>query len=156
MFWLFTTIGGLLLTTLGFLFGRVFNQSELILGDKRRVYEEFLRVCPKPNDAYGDSRNQEQRELGIRVEECTAPLLLYCSPGVALAVGRYQQLLASSDDALGSDSPALHPEFIETAKAHNDIILEMRRDAFAWSAFAFRGPSRIPKDVPHRVKGKDQ
>src|SRR5690606_38872002 len=55
MLWFFTAIGGLLISALSFLMGSMFAQSEAILAEKRRIYEEFLRACPKPSDAYAEA-----------------------------------------------------------------------------------------------------
>jgi hypothetical protein len=144
--------GGLVLTILGFIFGRIFSQSEAILADKRRVYEEFLRNCPDPNEAYEDDT---PASVALRIERLKAtkgPLIMYASPTVVLALGHYLQLFEHASGELNSSSAALHPTFKTLAKAQNDLILEMRRDGFAWSAFGYHGRSRLPIDVLEKAK----
>ncbi|MGS4983333.1 MULTISPECIES: hypothetical protein [Pseudosulfitobacter] len=60
--------GGTVLAGLGFLLGKAFSQSERILDQKRLAYEEFLRLCPAPNEAqFGEEMDvkQMQRSIGI-------------------------------------------------------------------------------------------
>ena len=71
------------------------------------------------------------------------PLLLYAAPSVASALASYFSAFDEAAAQLSQDSPALHPSFKKLAHAHNDLILEMRRDALALSAFAYRGKSRL-------------
>nr|GGH97637.1 hypothetical protein GCM10011355_19340 [Aquisalinus luteolus] len=126
--------------------GRVFNQSELVLGEKRRIYESFLIICPTPNDAYGD-------DLPLSKEYIDAHTLLrfYGEPNVHLAVNRYMDLFLEAQKVLSMDSDPLDSKFKELARAHNDIILEMRRDALGWSAFGYRGKSRLPEGYAEKV-----
>ena len=149
MIWL----GGFVLTILGFVFGRVFSQSEAILGDKRRVYEEFLRNCPEPNEAYEDDTIQSVAERMTRLKATKGPLLMYASPNVALALGRYLGIFDRVSQELNSSSPAL-PSYKVLAKAQDDLILEMRRDSFAWSAFGYHGKSRIPASALEDAKAQ--
>ena len=134
---------GIVLTVLGFLLGRVFNQSETILADKRRVYEEFLRNCPVPNDAYKNWTPSLESDRLRKLHDVHGPFSLYASPTVAQALVIYMGVFAEADHELSEDSLPLHPKFKVAAKAHNDLILEMRRDVLAWSVFAYRGKSRL-------------
>jgi hypothetical protein len=137
--------GGLILTVVGFIFGRVFNQSEQILSDKRRAYEAFLDACPAPNDAYG---NWGAEKGAVRdLEKARGRISLYGSQNVMLAVRRYLEIFSEVNPILAKESVPLHPMFLKLAQAQNDVILEMRRDALAWSAFAYRGKSRIQVEV---------
>lgn len=141
------SLGGLLLSAIAFLLGRHISETEKILAEKRRIYEEFLRRCPEPNEAYADLNEEEEAER-VKTFAHLHPLIsLYASPNVALAVGRYYQLFDEANRVLSPDSPPLHEAFRTAAKAHNDVILEMRRDAFAWSIFGHRAPSRLPTDA---------
>jgi hypothetical protein len=145
-------LGGVILTVLGFVFGKVFNQSESILAEKRRVYEEFLRKCPSPGDVFLKLSPEGIEEQGLQIAELKAPLLLYASQNVILAISEYLNTLASAQAVLTTNSDRMHPAFKKAAKAQNDIILEMRRDALAWSAFAYTGKSRLPDDALARAK----
>ena len=140
--------GGLVSTVFAFLFGRMFSQSEAVLSEKRRVYEEFLVACPMPNTAYEEF--DPDRLNSFKSEY--AKLMLYAEPAVVLCISRYMNLLNEADEILGPDSEALHPAFKAAAKAHNDIILEMRRDALGWSMFGYRGKTRLPEDALEQAK----
>lgn len=133
------SVGGLVLSVIGFLIGKSLSESEKILSEKRRIYEAALRSLPAPNDAYPVSSTDRP---SFQSAELTV-LLLYASPMVAQAVGRYVSEFQRVSEVLQANSPPLDPNFKELAKAHNDLILEMRRDAFAWSVFGYRGPSRL-------------
>jgi hypothetical protein len=144
--------GGIVLTVLGFILGRVFSQSETILSEKRRIYEEFLRNSPSAQDAYGAAESGLMGEKLEKLRDLQGPLSLYASPNVMLALSLYLQRLDAAASELRADSPALHPLFKAAAKAHNDLILEMRRDALALSAFAYVGKSRLPADALEKAK----
>ena len=148
MIWL----GGLLLTAIGFIFGRVSNQSEAVLAEKRRVYEAFLQGTPSPEDAYDELTDEQLVERSKRFREVQGPLLLYASPSVSLALAIYLQAFHEADTELTKSSPELHSAYKKAAKAQNDLILEMRRDALGWSVFGFRGESRLPKDALENAK----
>lgn len=146
-----SSVAALFIGVVGYILGRAISESEKVLAEKRRVYEAFLLVCPKPNDAYLNLSDDEVQERSERLNSAYTPLLLYCAPSVATAVSVYMSKFADAEVALGPQSPALAPEFKDLAKAHNDIVLEMRRDALAWSAFGYRGESRLPKNTPDQI-----
>lgn len=137
-------LGSALLAALGFLLGRLYNESERILVQKRRVYEEYLRVLPTPNSAYKDMDDSAYQNTIAPSLDATPVLMLYASPTVAAAASTYLQAYEEACELLSPTSPPLAPEYMRLAKSQNDVILEMRRDAFAWSTFAHRGASRVP------------
>jgi len=146
--------GGLLLTAFGYFFGRMFSQSEAVLAEKRRVYEQFLVKCPMAVSSYREfDPNQDALGNDVMQEEF-GRLMLYASPDVTFAITRYIEKLQLADEHLGPDSPALHPMFTDAAKAQNDIVLEMRRDALGWSMFGHRGKTRLPTDRMEQAKRK--
>ncbi|NRP91622.1 MULTISPECIES: hypothetical protein [unclassified Aliiroseovarius] len=114
------------------------------MADKRRVYEAFLETYPSPNEAYLEWSQEVELDRLERMSRANAPMMLYAGKDVLRAVSIYSEKFASADEQLSPDSPALHPIYKELAKAHNDIALEMRRDALAWSVFGYRGQSRLP------------
>ena len=146
--------GGVLLSAITYILGRAFNESEKILAEKRRIYEEFLRACPVPNDAYDSLSEEEQVERVKKIGRIFPIVTLYASPNVALAVSRYLKTFEEASNVLGPFSHALHEAFGKAAKAHNDIILEMNRDAFGWSVFGYKGPSRLPKDALYQASSE--
>ncbi|OIQ38510.1 MAG: hypothetical protein BM560_19035 [Roseobacter sp. MedPE-SWde] len=147
-----TWLGGLILAILGFGFGRIFNQAEAVLAEKRRVYEEFLKGIPSPNDAYVQCSDTVSEERADAVKKHYGPLMLYAAPTVALAASRYLQAFEQADIELSPESEPLHPKFRDLAKAQNDLILEMRRDALGWSMFGYYGKSRLPEDALEQAK----
>jgi hypothetical protein len=146
-----SSIAALIIGVVGFILGRAISESEKVLAEKRRVYEAFLLACPKPNDAYLNLSEDELKERGERLNTAYTPLLLYCAPPVATAISVYMSNFTDADEELGPQSPALAPVFKILAKSHNDVVLEMRRDALAWSVFGHRGQSRLPKNMPDQL-----
>jgi hypothetical protein len=146
MFWLLGSIAGLIISMVSFVLGRVFAQSETILSEKRRVYEEFLRACPKPNDSYTTFDQDQTDSRFDQMMGVYAVLMFYAAPSVAHAIKHYLGAFAEADQQLNPESAALHPSYQRLAMAHNDIILEMRRDALGWSMFGYHGKSRLPTD----------
>jgi len=144
--------GGLVLTVLGFILGRVFSQSEAILAEKRRVYEQFLIDGPNPNETYDELSEELVNQRNLRFQNIYGPMLFYASPSVARALSAFWEAFYLADEKLSPSSPALHSDFKKVAKAHNDLILEMRRDAFGWSVFGFRGTSRISNETLSEAK----
>ncbi|SEQ04056.1 hypothetical protein [Thalassovita taeanensis] len=147
-------LGGVCLAGFSFLLGRIFSQSEAVLAEKRRVYEEFLTVCPMPNDAYKAWTPEREQERTEAFQSVYGKLMLYAAPAVTLAISLYLDLLNAADIELGPESEPLHPAFKEAAKAHNDIILEMRRDALGLSMFGYYGKSRLPANAYEEAKRK--
>lgn len=146
------SFGGLLLAVFSFLMGKLYSQSEKVLAEKRRVYEELLRSFPVPNDAYEEWSPELELERLSQFRKEFGPFLLYATSSVLLAASIYQEKFEQVDHELHPDSEALHPSFKELAKAHNDLILEMRRDALGWSFFAYKGKSRLPPDALENAK----
>ncbi len=68
---------------------------------------------------------------------------LYASHPVLITYDAYVQKFSLADAILSPHDPPLHPAYREAAKSYNDLVLEMRRDALAWSVFGYRGPSRV-------------
>jgi hypothetical protein len=148
-------LGGFLLTILGAVFGRIFSQSEVVLAEKRRVYETFLVECPSPTEAYIDWTEEVEADRQKRLSKVQGPLLLYGSVTVALAFEIYLERFCEADQLLTSQSPALHPAYKALAKAQNDMVLEMRRDALSWSFFGYFGKSRLPDNALESAKQKN-
>jgi hypothetical protein len=126
----------------GFLLGKIFSESEKILADKRRVYETYLTQIPNPSSAFGIENDTQLIDSWRKANFYLPVLLLYASPSVSLAVTRYQRAHAVAAEKLTLASDPLSGHFKDAARAQNDLILEMRRDAFAWSVFGYRGPPR--------------
>ena len=128
------SLGGLTVAIMGFIAGRVFSESEKILSEKRRIYEEFLRVCPEPTVAYDD--DAEVQFLTDELLRIKSVLMLYASSEVLLALQAYTEEYGRAASILNSGSPALHPACKKLAQSHNRLIKEMRVDGLAWSVFA--------------------
>lgn len=145
-----TFIGGLVLTALGFIIGRFYAESERILSEKRKHYLEFLSALPPLNDTYNDTTEEEFIATLRPAMERLPSLLFYADKSVPVAWGVLQQKYLEAHAQLSPDSPALAPAYKALATAQNDLVLEMRRDAFRWSIFNYSGKTRVPErlDLP--------
>lgn len=139
-----TFIGSLILAALGFLFGRFYSESERILAEKRKYYLEFLSVLPPLQDVYTDATEDELTAALRPAMERLPSLIFYADKSVTMAVGILLQKYHEANAKLTPQSPPLVPEYKALATAQNDLVLEMRRDAFRWSIFSYSGKSRVP------------
>jgi len=143
-------IGGLILTALGFIIGRFYAESERILSEKRKHYLDFLSALPPLNDTYNGTTEEEFVATLRPAMERLPSLLFYADNSVMMAWGVLQQKYFEAHARLSPDSPPLAPEYKALATAQNDLVLEMRRDAFRWSIFNYNGKTRVPEllDIP--------
>jgi hypothetical protein len=141
-----------LVSAISFILGRAISDSEKILAEKRRVYEQFLVSCPKPNNAY-ESRSEDGYAARVaKIDGGYAPFLLYAAPSVVLAANEYITAFSEADEKLTPESLPLHEAYKVVAKARNDLILEIRRAALGWSAFGYLGINRLPKNALEQAK----
>ena len=145
MFEMLAIVGGLFLTSLSFIFGRFYAESERIMSEKRKSYLEFLSVLPPLQDVYDDTTEEEFLSTMRPAIERTPSLIFYADNSVMMAWRVLQQRYFEAHASLTPQSDACAPEYLTLAKAQNDIILEMRRDAFRWSIFNYNGKSRVQK-----------
>lgn len=145
-----TFVGSLILTTLGFIIGRFYAESERILSEKRKHYLDFLSALPPLNDTYNDTTEEEFVATLRPAMERLPSLLFYADKSVMMAWGVLQQKYFEAHARLSPDNPPLAPEYKALAAAQNDLVLEMRRDAFRWSIFNYSGKTRVPEllDIP--------
>lgn len=145
-----TFVGGLILTALGFIIGRFYAESERILSEKRKHYLDFLSALPPLNDTYNDTTEEEFVATLRPAMERLPSLLFYADKSVMMAWGVLQQKYFEAHARLSPDNPPLAPEYKALAAAQNDLVLEMRRDAFRWSIFNYSGKTRVPEllDIP--------
>ncbi len=139
-----TFIGSLILAALGFTLGRFYAESERILAEKRKHYLEFLNALPPLNDTYNDTTEEEFIATLRPATERLPILLFYADKSVMMAWGVLHQKYFEAHARLSPNSPPLAPEYKTLATAQNDLVLEMRRDAFRWSIFNYSGKSRVP------------
>ncbi len=122
------------------------------MGDKRRIYEEYLGICPTAQDTYMSSAECNPLDLFQKAHAFNGVLVFYASPDVLFAKSRFEEKFLDAWEVLGPDSPPLHHKFKEVAKAYNDLVLEMRRDSMNWSVFGYHGKSRLPPNVLEQAK----
>ena len=140
-------IGGVGLSALSFVFGRIFAQSENILDRKREAYSDFLKFCPAPNEAHFPDTipdfGEMQRQIGT--------LTLYGSPDVCKFAGEYFEQFSKSNEILVEvELPEVgHPEFLKTMTSYNQMIWAMRNDAMTWSVFAPKKSARTYRPSIH-------
>ena len=140
-----SAIGTAIIAILSYIMGRVFSQSEAILSEKRRVYELFLTEGPVPNDIFQGISDKSDDMLQSRMKATFGPLLLFGSPLVIESARLYIDAFNSAvlEPDLGGDRRLAKRD--EVNKAHNDLILAMQKDALGWSAFGFKGKTRVEK-----------
>jgi hypothetical protein len=124
----------------------MFAESERILSEKRKLYSEFLNTLPPLNDTYLFETDEEFLQAMRPAIEKLPGFLFYADKSVTLAWSALLEKYQQAHERLDRQSPALAPEYLELAKAQNDLILEMRRDAFRWSFFNYSGKSRVPQN----------
>jgi hypothetical protein len=144
-----TAIGSLILASLGFIVGRFYAESERILSQKRTHYLEFLRVLPPLQDTMKDTTEEEFLNTLRPAMNYVPGLMFYADKKVMIAWNVLYRKYLEANDSLSFDSPALDPAYTGLAKAQNDLIMEMRRDAFQWSVFNHTGKSRVPENLDH-------
>lgn len=145
-----TFIGSLVLAALGFILGRLYAESERILSEKRKYYLEFLSALPPLQDTYNDTTEEEFIATLRPAMERLPSFLFYADKSVTMAWGVLYQKYLEANEKLTPHSPPLAPEYKALTIAQNDLVLEMRRDAFRWSIFNYSGKSRVPErlDIP--------
>lgn len=119
------------LAPIGFVFGKIFAQSEKILDHKRSVYEAFLERCPAPQEAHTETDFSDadfQRTLGL--------LTLYGSQDVLQFAGEYFDVFSDAQSTLIDVATPGHPKFIEVMSYYNRMVWAMRVDATTWSVFS--------------------
>lgn len=132
----------LVTATIGFVFGRIFSQSEQILSEKRRVYEEFLRNIPQPSDLAGGDSASKMKARSLKLDELKGPLAIYASSGVMAALSDYLFSLAKIATKQANTEAVSNALVEHASQAQNNVIIEMRRDSLAWSVFAYTAMPR--------------
>lgn len=140
-----TFIGSIIVAALGFMLGRFYSESERILAEKRKYYLEFLSALPPLQDTYNNTTEEEFIETLRPAMERIPSLLFYADKSVAIAWSALYQKYFEANAKLSPSSPPLALEYKALATAQNNLVLEMRRDAFRWSVFNYSGKSRVPE-----------
>ena len=131
MLWLL----GALTSAAAFLFGRSWTQSEKVIEQKKVIYERFLEACPTAREAYKDKSEEELQRSVEGIDRMMGVLSLYAAPSVMTACGAYFADLTAANVTLNPGSPALHPAYKKAVHSYNVMVIEMRRDILAFSAF---------------------
>jgi hypothetical protein len=140
---LLTFLGSALVACVGFLFGRIYSETEKILAEKRTLYTEFLASLPNLHIAYQNMTDDDFKGALEAAHNKIPKLLFYADPQVMIAYDNFHKCFWKAHAALGPNSPELALEYKALARAQNDLVLEMRRDAFRWSLFNYSGKRRI-------------
>lgn len=143
MIGLITFIGSIMVAAFGFVLGKFYAETERILSDKRRIYEELLSALPSLQITYTNIDDASLESALKPAHDKLPKLLLYADQPVIKAYLAMFTSYWTAHSALGPHSPPEAPEFQALAKAQNDLVLEMRRDAFRWSMFVYRGKTRL-------------
>ena len=100
-----------------------------------------------PNDINEELAEEIDGRLQRQMKATFGPLLLYASPLVIESAKRYIDIFNTALLESAHEYNQLHPRSAEVNKAHNDLILAMQKDALGWSAFGFKGKTRVEKAI---------
>jgi hypothetical protein len=140
-----------------FIAGRVFLQTEAVLLQKRKVYQEYLEVCLTAHEAYKQSAdNTEDVHAQLEKLKPKGEFFLYASRPVIILCGLHVQSLEKAFVEVDETSQPVHPAFARSITCYNQMLAEMRRDVLGWSLQGmverFFGSSRARK----LLKSSDQ
>lgn len=130
-------LGEISIAIVSFVAGRVFVQSEAVLVQKKRTYQEYLDVCLTAHDAYKQTAaNDEKAEppvIDLDVIRPKGEFFLYASQEVIILAGQHVETLAAAYSEIDESTEALHPAFTKSVQAYNRMLVAMRRDVMGWS-----------------------
>jgi hypothetical protein len=126
-------LGTILVAALTFVAGKFYAQSESVLGEKKRVYTDYLALCPTAHDAYKQDGKWEVKPFEMKPE-----FYLYASNDVIILAGRHLGTVDSAFSQITVDTPPLHPAFQSSVQAHNRMLIAMRRDLLGLSFHGFK------------------
>ncbi len=133
-------LGGVLVSIFTFFLGKSYTQTENVIAEKRRVYAEFIKVCPGPNEAHS-----EVDLISVELQRFLGILTIYGSPDVIKFAGEYFNQFSIAQPELQGIEHAGHTAFLKLMTCYNRMIWEMRKDALMWSFFAPTGESKVYK-----------
>lgn len=142
-----TLIGTLILTAIGFLLGRFYSETERILSEKRKFYVEYLNSLPRIEVSFRDISKEDFAQLLEPINSLFPKLSFYADKHVMKAYQNFFHSLWHAHLALSPDSPPDAPEHLALIRASNDLVHQMRRDAFRWSLFRYKR-RRMMEPVP--------
>ena len=122
---------------------RALDRKQEFRRERRAVYSSFLKTCPSPLDVYR-YEDEVLQDFDKSHNEAGGAMLMYASAKVTMVLAEYfltfleVQRLFSERNAVHS-LQQLDPDFIRVGKLHNDLMLELRRDALGGSVEGFRG-----------------
>lgn len=115
--------------------------------ERREVYASFLNTCPRPLDVYCYDDEILQR-VNSSINEATGALSMYASARTTLVIAEYFFTFSEVQKNFAGRNAVhnvqqMNPDFVRVAKLHNDLMLELRRDALGGSVAGFRGKRRL-------------
>ncbi|WP_342078005.1 hypothetical protein [Yoonia sp. SS1-5] len=135
-------VGGLLLSGLTFVIGKMLSQSEKVIEQKKEVYREFLAICPTANDAATTESAELERKISEIVFPAIGLLSIYASHDVLMRCKTYFDTLDIASKSGQSGDFGSAPKFADAAHAYNLMLYDMRRDVMAWTLFSLKKQPR--------------
>jgi hypothetical protein len=130
-------LGEISIAVVSFIAGRLFVQSEAVLTQKKKVYQDYLDVCLTAHEAYKQTATESGAADQVVVDlESIRPkgeFFLYASQEVIILAGRHIDTLTSAYTEIDQSTEALHPAFTHSIQAYNRMLVAMRRDVLGWS-----------------------
>jgi hypothetical protein len=130
-------LGEISIAIVSFIVGRLFVQSEAVLVQKKKIYQEYLEVCLTAHDAYKQIDGAEEPTADYLIDlERIRPkgeFFLYASQEVIILAGQHVDTLGTAYDEIDKSTEALHPAFTNSIQAYNRMLVSMRQDVLGWS-----------------------
>ena len=133
-----TVIGSFLLTALGFIIGKMTSETEKILSEKRSFYLDYLSVIPDFEKVHKFNSEEKLDELTREIKDRFNKLVFYADERVLLAYENFYLSLYEARNISGLDEKDLSKKYDSLVRSKNDLVHQMRRDAFRWSVFGYR------------------
>jgi hypothetical protein len=130
-------LGEVSIAVVSFITGKLFVQSEAVLAQKKKIYQEYLDVCLTAHDAYKQSAENPEKDDQVIVDlEKIRPkgeFFLYASQEIIILAGLHVETLSKAYGEIDETTEALHPAFTTSIQAYNRMLIAMRRDVMGWS-----------------------
>jgi hypothetical protein len=130
-------LGEISIAIVSFVAGRLFVQSEAVLVQKKKVYQEYLDNCLTAQDAYKQFSDSEvppsDQVINLDNIRPKGEFFLYASQEVIVLAGQHVETLGAAFNEIDQSSEALHPAFTNSVQAYNRMLMAMRKDVLGWS-----------------------
>lgn len=130
-------LGEISIAIVSFIAGRLFVQSEAVLLQKKKVYQEYLDNCLTAQEAYKQVADTDalpsDHVIDLENIRPRGEFFLYASQEVIVLAGQHVETLGAAFTKIDRSTEALHPAFTNSAHAYNRMLKAMRKDVLGWS-----------------------